>query len=153
MIHLLGRLLGVLVLVWIALACSACDSERAAGPGAGEWITTPSGLAYIDLVIGTGAVLRSGDTASIHYTLWLEDGTKIDSSRDRDVPLEFPVGEGRVIAGVDEGLLGVRVGGQRRLIIPPELGYGDRGAGDIIPPNAQLTFEAELLAVQQTQGA
>lgn len=111
-------------------------------------VTTPSGLQYIDLVEGTGATPQKGQTVSVHYTGTLENGRKFDSSRDRGQPFEFPIGAGRVIKGWDEGLSTMKVGGQRRLIIPPELGYGARGAGGVIPPNATLIFDVELLGIK-----
>jgi peptidylprolyl isomerase len=111
-------------------------------------VTTPSGLQYVDLVEGTGATPQKGQTVSVHYTGTLENGRKFDSSRDRGQPFEFPIGAGRVIKGWDEGLSTMKVGGQRRLIIPPELGYGSRGAGGVIPPNATLIFDVELLGIK-----
>lgn len=109
--------------------------------------TTPSGLQYDDLKTGTGALARSGSDVMVHYTGWLADGTKFDSSRDRDEPFGFALGQGNVIAGWEEGVAGMRVGGLRKLTIPPNLGYGAWGAGDVIPPDATLVFEVELLAV------
>ena len=113
-------------------------------------ITTESGLQYLDVVEGAGDVATAGQYVSVHYTGWLyNDGTqgaKFDSSRDRNDPFEFPLGGGMVIRGWDEGVLGMKVGGQRTLIIPAELGYGARGAGGVIPPNATLKFDVELLA-------
>ncbi len=110
-------------------------------------ISTPSGLKYIDIKEGTGAQPQAGQTVSVHYTGTLEDGTKFDSSRDRNQPFSFKLGAGQVIKGWDEGLSTMKVGGQRQLIIPPELGYGSRGAGGVIPPNATLIFDVELLKV------
>jgi FKBP-type peptidyl-prolyl cis-trans isomerase FkpA len=111
----------------------------------------PSGLQYEDTKVGTGATAKKGDDVSVHYTGWLyingEQGKKFDSSKDRNDPFEFPLGAGHVIQGWDEGVQGMQVGGTRRLVIPPELGYGARGAGGVIPPNATLLFEVELLAV------
>jgi peptidylprolyl isomerase len=107
--------------------------------------TTPSGLRYVDLVAGTGASPATGDQVEVHYTGWLEDGKKFDSSVDRGEPFVFPLGAGRVIRGWDEGVASMKVGGRRRLIVPPSLGYGDRGAGRVIPPGATLVFEVELL--------
>jgi peptidylprolyl isomerase len=111
-------------------------------------ITTPSGLKYIEVVEGTGPTPEAGQTITVHYTGTLEDGRKFDSSRDRNQPFSFRVGKGQVIKGWDEGLSTMKVGGQRRLIIPPELGYGARGAGGVIPPNATLIFDVELLGVE-----
>lgn len=113
-----------------------------------ELVSKPSGLKYRDLANGTGREARSGDVAVVHYTGWLVDGTKFDSSLDRGQPFDFPVGGGRVIKGWDEGVAGMKVGGKRRLVIPPDLGYGSRGAGGVIPPDATLIFEVELLGVK-----
>jgi len=114
--------------------------------------TTPSGLQYEDTVVGDGATAASGQHVTVHYTGWLyQDGAagrKFDSSKDRGQPFEFSLGAGMVIRGWDEGVAGMRVGGTRRLVISPELGYGARGAGGVIPPNATLLFEVELLGVQ-----
>jgi FKBP-type peptidyl-prolyl cis-trans isomerase FkpA len=110
-------------------------------------ITTNSGLKYEDLQEGTGTEAKAGDNVQVHYTGWLTDGTKFDSSLDRRSPFTFKVGAGRVIKGWDEGVAGMKVGGKRKLTIPPELGYGSRGAGGVIPPNAELIFEVELLKV------
>lgn len=109
---------------------------------------TTSGLHFIDIVRGTGAAPHAGDVVEAHYTGWLEDGTKFDSSLDRGEPLQFVLGRGYVIAGWDEGISLMRQGGKARLIIPPDLGYGARGAGGVIPPNATLTFEVELVKVR-----
>ncbi len=115
-------------------------------------ITTESGLQYEELTVGEGASASAGQHVSVHYTGWLrnEDGSpgkKFDSSKDRNQPFQFPLGAGHVIRGWDEGVQGMQVGGSRRLIIPAELGYGARGAGGAIPPNATLIFDVELLAV------
>jgi FKBP-type peptidyl-prolyl cis-trans isomerase FkpA len=109
-------------------------------------VTTASGLQYDDLRVGQGAVARFGSDVVVHYTGWLTDGTKFDSSRDRNEPFGFALGQGNVIAGWEEGVAGMRVGGLRKLTIPPALGYGEWGAGDVIPPNSTLVFEVELLA-------
>jgi len=109
---------------------------------------TSSGLRYTDLEVGQGDQARSGQTAVVHYTGWLTNGSKFDSSKDRGEPFSFPLGQGRVIRGWDEGVVGMRVGGKRVLVIPPDLGYGHRGAGGVIPPNATLKFEVELLEVR-----
>jgi FKBP-type peptidyl-prolyl cis-trans isomerase len=101
-----------------------------------------------DIVVGEGAEAIAGSSAVVHYTGWLEDGTKFDSSYDREVPFVFTVGEGMVITGWDQGVEGMKVGGKRRLVIPPELAYGAQGAGGVIPPNAVLVFEVELVNVQ-----
>ncbi len=113
--------------------------------------TTPSGLQYTDNVVGDGAEAQAGQHVTVHYTGWLyndgEQGAKFDSSRDRNDPFDFPLGAGMVIKGWDEGVQGMKIGGQRTLIIPPELGYGARGAGGVIPPNATLKFDVELLGL------
>ncbi len=115
-------------------------------------VTTPSGLQIIDSKVGTGASPKAGQTCVMHYTGWLYEngakGKKFDSSVDRNEPFEFPIGRGQVIAGWDEGVASMKVGGKRTLIIPPALGYGARGAGGVIPPNATLIFDVELLGVK-----
>src|SRR5262245_10099512 len=109
--------------------------------------TTPTGLTIDDVTVGDGAAAAAGQQVTVHYTGWLTDGTKFDSSKDRNDPFVFPLGAGRVIKGWDEGVQGMKVGGKRKLTIPPALGYGARGAGGVIPPNATLVFEVELLGV------
>ena len=109
--------------------------------------TTASGLVIEDLEVGNGATAAAGKRVSVHYTGWLTDGRKFDSSKDRNDPFDFPLGAGHVIRGWDEGVQGMQEGGKRKLMIPPELGYGARGAGGVIPPNATLVFEVELLKV------
>ncbi len=115
-------------------------------------ITTPSGLRYTETAPGTGAEPKTGQTVSVNYTGWLYEngkkGAKFDSSFDRNEPIKFPLGQGRVIKGWDEGLATMHVGGKRTLIIPPDLAYGNRGAGGVIPPGATLMFDVELVAVQ-----
>ena len=110
-------------------------------------ITTKSGLMYEDKIIGDGMQAKAGDSVSVHYTGWLEDGKKFDSSKDRNQAFRFNLGAGMVIKGWDEGVAGMKIGGTRKLTIPSELGYGLRGAGNVIPPNATLIFEVELLAI------
>lgn len=123
---------------------SGSESEQTKGKDA---VTTPSGLKYIEIKEGDGAIPKKGQTVVVHYTGTLEDGTKFDSSRDRNQPFSFKLGVGQVIQGWDEGLSTMKVGGRRQLIIPPELGYGARGAGGVIPPNAKLIFDVELLKI------
>ncbi len=108
---------------------------------------TASGLGYVDLVEGTGPLPKTGDSVRVHYTGWLENGKKFDSSHDRREPLVFAVGRGQVIKGWDEGVGSMKVGGKRKLVIPANLGYGSQGAGAVIPPNATLIFEVELLGI------
>lgn len=107
-----------------------------------------TGLYYQDVVVGDGASADAGRTALVHYTGWLPDGAEFDSSRDGDEPLEVVIGEGRVIDGWEEGLRGMRVGGQRRLVIPPDLAYGSQGTGGVIPPDATLVFDVELVEIR-----
>jgi peptidylprolyl isomerase len=122
--------------------------EAPAQVAAADYTQTASGLRYAELQVGDGAVAQVGNTLSVHYTGWLEDGLKFDSSVDRGEPFALTLGQGRVIRGWEEGVPGMRVGGKRQLVIPPELGYGASGAGGVIPPNATLIFEIELLDVQ-----
>jgi peptidylprolyl isomerase len=133
-----------------APAATAPDAMMIAMTSANEdqnVVTTPSGLKYVDEVEGDGATPEAGQTVYVHYTGTLEDGSKFDSSRDRNRPFSFRLGAGQVIKGWDEGISTMKVGGQRRLIIPPDLGYGARGAGGVIPPNATLIFDVELLKI------
>ena len=136
-------------LVLGTISCGG-DEDFAAvlGVNLDNMIETASGLRYQDLVVGAGETATSGDSVRVHYTGWLTDGTKFDSSVDRNEPFGFRIGAGRVIQGWEEGVAGMNVGGQRKLVIPPELGYGDRGAGGgIIPPGATLVFDVELLEI------
>jgi peptidylprolyl isomerase len=134
-------------LVGLALACLSCGFVQ----GQPETITTESGLKYTDQKVGTGTEATTGDAVEVHYTGWLfengQKGKKFDSSLDRGKPFKFELGAGRVIRGWDEGVAGMKVGGKRELIIPPDLAYGSRGAGGVIPPHATLNFEVELLKV------
>jgi FKBP-type peptidyl-prolyl cis-trans isomerase FkpA len=111
-------------------------------------VTTSTGLKYEDLVEGKGDAANAGQSVNVHYTGWLTDGNKFDSSNDRGQPFSFTLGKGAVIKGWDEGVQGMRVGGKRKLTIPAHLGYGSRGAGGVIPANATLVFEVELLSIQ-----
>jgi FKBP-type peptidyl-prolyl cis-trans isomerase len=138
-----------LCLLAMAAACVALAvSARADDKKDSKVVTTDSGLKYEDLKEGTGDAAKKGDTVEVHYTGWLKDGTKFDSSLDRKQPFSFKLGAGEVIKGWDEGVAGMKVGGKRKLIIPPELGYGKKGAGKAIPPDSELTFEVELLKIK-----
>ena len=136
----------------IAALAGFLTSTPATAQSTGKTMTTPSGLQITDSNVGTGASPKAGQTCVMHYTGWLYEngakGKKFDSSVDRGSPFEFPIGQGRVIRGWDEGVATMKVGGKRTLIIPPELGYGARGAGGVIPPNATLVFDVELLGVK-----
>ena len=136
----------VVVIVLAAGAVVYVIKHRSGGEG--TEVTTASGLKYIDIVSGTGPSPRIGQTVSVHYTGTLENGTKFDSSYDHNKPFEFPIGTGRVIKGWDEGLMSMKVGGKRKMIIPPGLGYGARGAPPNIPGNSRLIFDVELLSVK-----
>jgi peptidylprolyl isomerase len=139
-----------------ALLAVSLDAPPAAATGTGgppplpamvEWHTTPSGLKFAEMVVGTGASPHDGQTAVVHFTAWLNDGTQFDSSIDRQKPFGFRLGAGQVIKGWDEGVRGMRIGGKRRLIVPPALGYGPQGLPGHIPPDATLTFDVELLRI------
>jgi FKBP-type peptidyl-prolyl cis-trans isomerase len=142
-------LLAALVLGVVTLLATACGQTAAPSTAANKSeVTMANGLKYTDDQVGTGAEATTGKTAVVHYTGWLMDGTKFDSSRDRGQPLSFPLGGGRVIRGWDEGVVGMKVGGKRTLTIPPDLGYGPRGFPPVIPANATLKFEVELVDVR-----
>ena len=143
------------VVFGVASGCGSADKSSAPSATStsspmkvnGQPTTTPSGLQYWDIVVGTGATAAPGSTVKVHYSGFLTTGQKFDSSRDRGEPFSFPLGGGQVIKGWDEGVAGMKVGGQRQLRIPPALGYGAAGAGSAIPPNATLIFDVELLEV------
>jgi peptidylprolyl isomerase len=139
----------ILVVSAIALIATLVAPSVASAQNTGTAVTTPSGLKIIDTKVGTGPSPKPGQICVMHYTGWLyengQKGKKFDSSVDRGEPFEFPIGQHRVIAGWDEGVATMKVGGKRTLIIPPALGYGARGAGGVIPPNATLIFDVELL--------
>lgn len=137
-----------LSLVPLASTATFADQKGPSAMSADQETVTPSGLKYTDLVVGQGDTAKKGDLVVVHYTGWLTDGKKFDSSVDRRDPFSFSLGAGRVIKGWDEGVQGMKVGGKRKLTIPPDLGYGARGAGGVIPPNATLVFDVELLEVR-----
>jgi len=136
-IFLLGSWI-ILLIIFVFNPLSGKAAEEA-------MVTSASGLQYVDLVVGSGREAHAGETAVVHYTGTLTDGTKFDSSKDRNAPFSFRLGAGQVIKGWDEGVEGMKIGGIRKLVIPPQLGYGSRGAGSVIPPHAALNFEVELL--------
>ena len=141
-------LLGVLSLV-VLVGCTTADDPKPEPKEKGKIVTTKSGLKYEDVKVGDGAEAKAGDTVEVHYTGWLaKDGKKFDSSLDRKEAFSFKLGAGMVIKGWDEGVAGMKVGGKRKLLIPADLGYGARGAGGVIPPNADLVFEVELLKIK-----
>ncbi len=140
----MSRIMTALIVVALFAGCSTAPSE-------GSFVKTASGLKYYDHTVGVGQGAVKGSTVLVHYTGWLYNngtkGAKFDSSKDRNDPFDFGLGAGMVIKGWDEGVQGMQVGGTRVLVIPPQLGYGARGAGGLIPPNATLMFEVELLGV------
>ena len=151
--------IAVVVIIVLAIAAFLIYNQYSAGqattssdvfsiPEDVETITTSSSLQYQDLVVGEGQAAEAGDVVVVHYTGWLTDNTKFDSSLDRGTPFTFPLGAGRVIKGWDEGVAGMQPGGKRLLIIPAELGYGERGSGQLIKPGDTLIFEVELLEIE-----
>ena len=139
----------IVMLSWMLVAApDRLPRADDGGPTQPQVVTTPSGLKYVDVAMGAGKTAKAGDMPAVHYVGTFMDGKKFDSSRDRSTPFEFRLGAGQVIKGWDEGIAGMKEGGKRKLIIPPNLGYGERGAGTMIPPNATLIFEVELLKVK-----
>lgn len=157
----------LVLLALLAAGCQEPESNTAATPGSaptttkpasttlpgdppsgGKTVTLPSGLRYDDLRVGDGAIAESGKMVFMHYTGWLTDGTSFDTSRDDNVTYDFRLGTGRVIRGWDEGIVGMRVGGKRKLVVPPNLAYGERGYPPVIPANATLVFDVELMNVR-----
>jgi peptidylprolyl isomerase len=147
-----GALTAFALVTALAGLFAAAQPTPASAQAVGTTMTTPSGLKITDTQVGTGATPKTGQICVMHYTGWLYEngakGKKFDSSVDRGQPFEFPIGRQRVIPGWDEGVATMKVGGKRTLVIPPELGYGARGAGGVIPPNATLIFDVELLDVK-----
>ena len=141
----------IVALTWVFITNSHAEVKKVENAKVSE-TKTASGLRYRDEKVGTGVKAEKGKIVVVHYTGWLDEGgkpgKKFDSSRDRNEPFDFPLGMGRVIAGWDEGVAGMAIGGRRTLIIPSELGYGTQGAGSVIPPNATLIFDVELLEVK-----
>jgi peptidylprolyl isomerase len=151
-VHRAGAAMAITLVSFFAAVAVLAPVSTAMAQAAGKSMTTASGLKIEDSTVGTGETPKKGQICVMHYTGWLYEngvkGKKFDSSVDRKEPFEFPIGQGRVIAGWDEGVLTMKVGGKRTLIIPPALGYGARGAGGVIPPNATLMFDVELLGVK-----
>jgi FKBP-type peptidyl-prolyl cis-trans isomerase FkpA len=140
---------GLLWVLWMAAGASGVlAAEALASETEPVQVVLPSGVRYVDLKVGTGEEAREGKILEVHYTGWLTDKTRFDSTQDCNEPLTLRLGAGDVIKGLDEGLIGMKVGGKRRLTIPPELGFGKEGGGERIPPDATLIYEVELLAVR-----
>lgn len=144
----LAALLTILFVPATAMEAKGLFSKEKNKLAQAHEVTTPSGLRYRDTVVGNGPSPRQGQRVSVHYTGWLTDGSKFDSSRDRGQPFTFSLGRGEVIKGWDEGVASMKIGGRRKLTIPSDLGYGPRGMPPVIPPNATLIFDVELLGVQ-----
>jgi FKBP-type peptidyl-prolyl cis-trans isomerase len=142
-------MMSLAILAVMGFVVSQADSAAQDKKEEPKIIKTKSGLQYQELKEGTGDAAKAGDTVQVHYTGWLKSGKKFDSSVDRGEPFEFKLGAGKVIKGWDEGVQGIKVGGKRKLMIPPELGYGKRGAGNTIPPDSELIFEVELLKIKK----
>ena len=145
---------GFIVLIIIIIGCNqgekmTVSTDQPRKIAESQFVETKTGLKYTDIKIGKGETAMSGDLVSVHYTGWLTDGKRFDSSILRQKAFSFPLGQGRVIAGWDEGVSGMQIGGIRQLVIPPELGYGEQGAGGTIPPGATLIFEVELLEISK----
>ena len=144
-----------IAILWVSAVIAGCGRDAPPPAAATPAAPAVTDLVKTDLVVGTGPAIAAGQEAVVHYTGWLYDpsatdnkGKQFDSSRSRGVPFRFPVGGGRVIQGWDQGVVGMQVGGQRRLVIPPEKGYGASGAGGVIPPNATLVFDVELVSIK-----
>jgi FKBP-type peptidyl-prolyl cis-trans isomerase len=132
----------------LLLPASAAQDKSRPGSEPGREVVTPSGVRYVDLRLGQGDEAGPGKIVEVHYVGWLQDGTRFDSSRDQDRPLTFRLGAGDALKGWDEGLAGMKVGGRRKLVIPPDLGFGKQGVGSVVPPNSILYYEFELLGVR-----
>jgi FKBP-type peptidyl-prolyl cis-trans isomerase len=142
------KIVPLLFTALLAAASLAALADQTPAPVVGKEVVTPSGLKYTDLKIGEGEVAAAGKIVEVLYTGWLEDGTKFDSSADCGQPFTFRLGAGDALKGWDEGLAGMRVGGKRKLVIPPDLGFGKQGVGGVVPPNAVLRYEFELVGVR-----
>jgi FKBP-type peptidyl-prolyl cis-trans isomerase FkpA len=143
-----GIILVVLVVIGYFAFTALQNKNNTSSSSSGQATTTSSGLQVIDEVVGSGQEAKTGDNVSVNYTGWLADGTKFDSSYDRNQAFDFTLGAGNVIKGWDEGVVGMKVGGKRKLIIPPDLAYGASGYPPVIPTNATLTFEIDLVAIK-----